>query len=465
MPSESFRRGTPVVILSIAFCLLVAVLATLPASGHAGPQSQPPVLYVIVDALRSDHLSSYGYGRETTPNVDALLAAAGVRFANATTTAPWTCPANAAMLTGRSPGRVGTNFHTYGTSIPAGEVTLAEYLSDAGYYTAGFASAFCIKGSLGFNQGFDHFDDVLAARPPENKARAAEVNARVIEWLDTEWATLGGDEPLFLFVYYFDPHTWWDPLPPYDTWYDATYTGTVTPAVFGVGQSVVSGDLTLSPRDLQHLIALYDGEIRYWDEQLGLLLDHLEDMGLLQDMLVVLSSDHGEMFGEHGKWVHGSSLYEEVLRVPLLVRYPGVITGNRVITAPVQNMDLMPTILAYAGIPLPDNLQAASLLPLLAGATPTATRPVFSEVAAVTDPAHPLYWTAPRTPLRSMRDGDWKLIHPLDGAGNQLYALQEVSPYEGANLAADEPERANAMQRALMDWFFPYRAFLPATRR
>ena len=285
-------------------------------------------------------------------------------------------------------------------------------------------------------------------RPVDNKARAEEVNARVIDWLDTAWAAQGGDQPLFLFVYYFDPHTWYDPLPPYDDWYDATYTGTVTPEQFGVGESVVSGDLVLSPRDLEHVIALYDGEIRYWDEQFGLLLDHLEGMGLLENMLVVLTSDHGEMFGEHGHWVHGSALYEEVLRVPLLVRYPGIVAAGGAISVPVQNMDLMPTLLAYAGIPLPGNLQAASLLPLLAGETPTSTRPVFSEVAALTDPSHPLYWTAPRTPLRSMRADGWKLIHPLDGSGDELFLLAEQSPYEGENVAGEEPLRADQMQQA-----------------
>ncbi len=448
--------------IAAALSLLIAVTAALSA---AGPTTQSAILFVIVDALRSDHVSSYGYARDTTPHLDSLVAGAGARFTNATTTAPWTCPANAAMFTGRSPGRVGTDWHTYATSIPAHEDTLAELLQDAGYYTAGFASTYCIKGSLGFSQGFDHFDDTLALRPVDNKARAEEVNARVIDWLDTAWAAQGGDQPLFLFVYYFDPHTWYDPLPPYDDWYDATYTGTVTPEQFGVGESVVSGDLVLSPRDLEHVIALYDGEIRYWDEQFGLLLDHLEGMGLLENMLVVLTSDHGEMFGEHGHWVHGSALYEEVLRVPLLVRYPGIVAAGGAISVPVQNMDLMPTLLAYAGIPLPGNLQAASLLPLLAGETPTSTRPVFSEVAALTDPSHPLYWTAPRTPLRSMRADGWKLIHPLDGSGDELFLLAEQSPYEGENVAEEEPLRAGQMQQALLEWFFPYRIFLPATER
>jgi arylsulfatase A-like enzyme len=450
------RKPFLIAAFAAALCLLVA----LPAAGRAAPQTQPPILFVIVDALRSDHVSGYGYARETTPNLDAMLADQGARFVNATSTAPWTCPANTAMVTGRSPGRVGTNWHTFGTSIPADEVTLAELLHEAGYYAAGFASTYCIKGSLGFSQGFDHYDDTLATRPVENKARGAEVNARVFDWLDTEWTAHGGAQPLFLFVYYFDPHAWYDPLPPYDTWYDATYTGTVTPDVYGAGETVISGDLTLSPRDLQHVMALYDGEIRYWDEQLGALLEHLDGMGLLDQMLVVLTSDHGEMFGEHGKWVHGGSLYEEVLRVPLLVRYPGVV-ASRTISAPVQNMDLMPTILDFAGIPLPGNLQAVSLLPLLAGETPTATRPIFSEVAAITDPTHPLYWTAPRVPLRSMRANDWKLIHPLDGSGDALYALQAQSPYEGENLVQQEPERAASMQGALLDRFFPHRAYLP----
>lgn len=435
------------------------------ASRHASrtTSATPNIIVIIADTLRSDHLSTYGYGRPTTPNLSAYIADQGVRFDQATTTSPWTCPSNAAMATGRLPSTVGSTWATIANTVPPQETTLAEHLHDAGYYTAGFIStAYCVKASIGFDQGFDHYDDHYVNDPNPEYVRAADINNMVFDWLDTTYTpTISGTQPLYLFLYYFDPHTWYNPPPPYDTLYDPDYTGPITPAVFGHGETAISGELTLSPADLDHLKALYDGEITYWDDQLAQMLDRLDQLDILDNAIIVVTTDHGEMLGEHDKWSHGGSLYEETLRIPLLMRYTGVITAGLTITNPVQNMDLMPTILDYVGLPLPNNLQAVSLRPLIEGQSPPG-RPLYSEVDALNDLSDPLYIFAPRDSLRSLHQEQYKLIAHLNNPqANELYLLEPHSPYETDNLAQQEPDRLTLMRQTLFDWFFPHCLYLP----
>jgi arylsulfatase A-like enzyme len=350
-------------------------------------------------------------------------------------------------------------FRAYNPSIPSDVTTLAEHLQTAGYYTAGFATTYCVKPQLGVSQGFDYYDDVLTAKTAADKARAGQVNQRVLAWLQDRWSSQAGQKPLFLFIYYFDPHVWYDPLPPYDTLYDDSYTGTLTSEVFGIGDDVVFGRLVPSPRDIEHVIALYDGEISYWDHYLGQLLSSLEDMGLFENTLLVVTADHGEMFGEHGIWTHGGALYEEMVRVPLLVRYSGVIPPGSRIATPVQSMDLMPTILDWAGLDLAGltglgGLQAVSLRPLLTGLSAMPERLIYSEVDSLTDEDHPLYHAAPRLPMIAIRQGDWKLIHyPGHPELDELYLLGAGSPYETTNLIAAEPERAGELLEGLPAWY------------
>jgi len=366
-------------------------------------------------------------------------------------------------MTGRNPSSLGVSWDTTANSIPREENTLAEYLHDAGYYTVGFANNYCTRGQLGFDQGFDVYDDHLAyEHTTSNKARAELVNERVTDWLENTWTTeMSGTQPLFLFIYYFDPHTWHDPLDPYDILYDPTYTGTLTPEVFQDGKDVVFGEIVPTARDVEHLIALYDGEIAYWDYHFGQMLIQLENAHVLDNALIIVTSDHGEMFGEHGQWVHGGSLYEEVLRVPLLIRYTGTISPGLVVTTSVQNMDVMPSVLDWVGSDIPDNLQAVSLRPLIEGGTVQLERDVFSEVDASPGPNNP-FWVAPPVALRSIRRDQWKLIHHVGRPNDdELYQLQASSPYESNNLLLVEPDRAGELRQDLFTWFGIHQAHLP----
>jgi arylsulfatase A-like enzyme len=359
------------------------------------------------------------------------------------------------MLTGRTPTSLNSTFRTMKNALPGSAKTLAEYLREAGYYTMGYASTYCVQSKLGFSQGFDHYDDALSSRPGNNKARASEINARAMDWLQRQYLPkIMEKKPLFLFLYYFDGHVWYDPLPPYDTMYDPEYTGPLTPEVYAWGQDIVEGRLLPAERDIEHLKAMYDGEITYWDSQLGQMLIFLEENHLLDNALIIVTSDHGEMFGEHGKWIHTNSLYEEVLRVPLVMRYIGVIPAGGVVTSPVQNYDLMPTILEWVGLPIPEEVQSTSLQDMSLGASGDEQRYLYSEIDALNDHSHALYWIAPKVSIRSVQEGEWKLIHHLENPANdELYHLASGSIYERENNLTTEPDMYHHLLEMLMGWF------------
>ncbi len=421
--------------------------------------TMPNIIFVVVDALRADHVSSYGYERPTTHNLDAMMAAEGVRFEQAITASSWTYPSNAAMLTGRMPSRLGVDWSSFESSIPASETLLAEHLQDAGYYTAGFVNNFYLTDSFGFNRGFDVYETLRGSE------KAEDLNSLALNWLESQWVPQGRPQPLFLFLYYYDPHTWYNPPPPYNTIYDNNYSGPLTTDVYQHGQPVVAGDIVPTARDTEHLIALYDGEITYWDHHFGQIMAQLEGRGLLEDSIIVVTSDHGQMFGEHEKWVHRNSLYEEVLRVPLFIRYDGVTRKGHVAAAPVTTMDLMPTILNLVGLPIPNGLDGLSLRYQAQGGPANPNRLIFAEMESELSPSAPGHWIAPPSDLRSVRRGDWKYIHHVGpDASGELYELQPDSLYEQEDLAEAEGEmRENLLGRLRLQFRLPERfSFLSA---
>ena len=316
-----------------------------------------------------------------------------------------------------------------------------------------------IRKTYGFDRGYDHYDDSATYGYPNSAQNMAqEVNQRTLAWLD---ANRDPNKPLFLYIYYFDPHSWYNPPAPYDTLYDNTYTGAVTPEVIEDGQSIVGGTVTPTARDMEHILALYDGEIAYWDAKFGEMLTALQSRGLLDNTLLTVTADHGESFGEHEKWAHAGSLYEEAMRVPLLMRYTGVIGADTSRSVPVSNMDLMPTLLDYAGVTPPEGLSAVSLRPLIEGSQP-AQRDVFCEVDGMNDPAHWIYWNAARTDLRAVYRDEWKYIHHVGRPEeDELYQLNGASVYETTNLLTSEPAMAQALRQAVMHNFSLWKIVLP----
>jgi arylsulfatase A-like enzyme len=288
------------------------------------------VVLISIDTLRRDHVGAYGYPKPTTPRLDAL-ARGGLVCDDAVSVSSWTLPAHLSMLTSTDPGvHGGIDMNVgYNRKPP----TLATMMRAAGFTTRAVTSHLYVSGVYGLDVGFDHLEY-------NQYHRAPEVAGRAIDLLDRF-----GDRPFFVFLHFYDPHWHYDPHETTTKLFEAEYRGTLS------GKWGDFKDLDpakVAPADMAHMLALYDGEIRFTDDEVGRVLDHLRARGLDRSTLVVVTSDHGEEFGEHGSWEHQKTLYEEVLRIPLIVNGPGVASRREM--APVSLLDVAPTVLAWAGV-------------------------------------------------------------------------------------------------------------------
>ncbi len=302
------------------------------------------VVLISIDTLRRDHLSLYGYPRRTTPGLEGLARGAVV-FEDVVSTSSWTLPAHASLLTSTSPSVHGATRSKFGLSpsFPG----LPRLLGDAGYFTQAMVTHVYLSKEYGFGEGFDRHRYF-----PET--RAEEVTAQAIHFLEAR-----GDSDFFLFLHYYDPHWHYDPPAPYDRAFDPTYQGEAT----GIWWDFKELDArSIDARDLNHIQALYDGEILYTDRQLERLFQEMKRLGVFQNALVVVTSDHGEEFLDHGQWEHQKTLYEEQLRVPLLIKFPNAAMGSRRVSGQVSLVDVAPTVLAALGVPAPPTFEGRSLL-------------------------------------------------------------------------------------------------------
>lgn len=373
--------------------ILVAALAL---SAVAGVRSETPptnVLLITLDTVRADHLGSYGYQAAATPSLDRL-AREGVRFADATSQAPLTGPAHAALLTGVYPARYGLRDNA-STPIPADRPTLAEILRRAGYRTAAFVSAFVLDRAYGFDQGFDVFDSRFSGYASQDKrsvSRTAEdVVKGALRWL--ERAPPG--RPFFAWVHFYDAHAPYSPPEPYRTRFS---------------------------------VSAYDGEIAYVDSAVGKLIASLERRGLLDRTLVVAIADHGEGLGDHGEVQHGVFLYDSVLHVPWLLRLPGRQRAGSVVNEQVRSVDLLPTVLELLGVRVPRGLDGVSVVGPMRGQARAKVPPSYAE-SFYGKLLHG--WSE----TYSLRVGEWKLI---DAPRPELYDLRKDGR-EAANLVDQKP--------------------------
>lgn len=349
---------------------LVLVPLILVLSG-CGAKPGGNIILIIVDTVRADHLGCYGYHRDTTPCIDSL-AARGVRYTRVTAGEPWTLPSMATIFTGLLP--LEHNARRRGDSyfgIDQAAVTLTESLGGAGYRTAAFFNVIFMNQDFGFHQGFHHFDCASSLGSGSDRNAARTVDA-VLEWLDT--GGVSGDG-LFLAVHFYDPHLTYSPPDSFaDLWRDLDYSG-LFDEDWGRREAVVDvnrGVTPISPEDLFNLEALYDGELAYTDNQIGRLLSGLRQRGITGNALVILVADHGEEFLDHGKLGHAHTLFEELIHVPLVISGPGfgegVVDGSN-----LSQADIMPTVLEWAGVPVPEGLFGVSLLS--GGASPDRAVP------------------------------------------------------------------------------------------
>lgn len=407
-----------------------------PSGTVAGPGALPRnlVLYVI-DTLRADHTSTYGYERPTTPHLDRL-AREGTTFERAYSVGSWTRPAIATLFTGLRPAshRVGVD-----RGLGPWPLTIAERFRGAGWSTRAFVTNVqLVPHSLGFDRGFERF---LAFPGGDGAmlATTAEVNPHLLRELETS-----RDEKLFLYVHTIDPHAPYDPPACYEGLFgDASYDGSI-----GARDTFAAAlrARTMSSADVAHVRDLYDEEIRFQDEMLGTLLDRLAAAGLDRDTVVVVTSDHGEELGDHGDWEHGQRAWEELLRVPLVVRWPGRpdLAGRRV-TEPVQIVDLLPTLLSSFGLPPAPEARGRNLLPVVAG---SSGRPGDSPQRAAAPAGSPGRPSEPVPVLTTELCDGWDLLSiQRDG-----WKLVRRRPREGApedhlfHLASDPGERRDRVK-------------------
>ena len=423
--------------------LLLGVLACSPGVPPRG------VVVVVVDSLRADHLGAYGYDRPTSPRIDAFAADA-VRFADPTSPAPWTLPSLATLMTSLYPSVHGAHspsdlgdmtwyfqpreFRAF-SALHESRLTLAEVLRDAGFATWGAVQGSYPTGVFGMSQGFETFR--------ENATPGVRFD------LEDAFAWLDAKEPkrFLIYLHVMEVHAPYTPIEirprahrkldpermPYYReavaeerlrflqWdFDPGYHGPTDGSRENLRASARPG-ARVRARDVQHLVALYDRGIAYVDHWMGELIDGLRERELYDETIVVLTSDHGEEFFEHGRLEHSFSYYEEMLKVPLIVRVPGVRQGV-VVDQTVGLVDVLPTLLDWLEIPEPDGLQGRSLRPWFGG----DKAPGWEYVGEA-----------------SFRNGDLALLGPgwkyirSGGGSEELYDLV-ADPDESTNRCAEQ---------------------------
>lgn len=334
-----------------------------------GPPTPPNLVLITLDTTRWDHLGAYGYAGGTTPQLDRF-AESSVVYDRAYSTSSWTLPSHASMLTGLLPmehgaqtvANGGNRSLGYGVrSLQDSFTTLPELLLEAGYRTGAVVAGPALRRELGLAQGFEIYDDDLSKpRHMLHGKRAEEVTDAAVRLVDEF-----GAGPYFLFVNFFDPHAPYRPPAPFDR-------GLANPDEIAQGESLVKNLLNETPakalsdysdaerRWIERLLAGYDAEIRYMDSHLGRLLDAIAAGPRGDQTLIAITADHGESFGEHYYVSHGAHLYDDNVRVPLLVRYPQTREASRVSTA-VQNLRLFQMFAAAAGIRIPAEVDPIGL--------------------------------------------------------------------------------------------------------
>ena len=348
--------------------------AAAPPSSDSPAAAGPPIILVAVDTLRPDHLPIYGYTKKTAPAL-TNLAESSVVFDRAFTTAPKTAPAFASLFTGMYPHRHGLRI--LGQELHEENVTLAERLAAAGYDTAGFVSSTVMIDRLsGLAQGFGHWDDRMPSRElnRDNYERTARGTMdAALAWLS---ATAEAPAPFFLFVHLIDPHGPYLPPSMFRVRFARRQGPEIDPAKVPEFQRLPGAEVVGDYLDA------YDGEVNYADFELGRLMTELIDREILDEALVIFTADHGESFGEDGFWFrHGKTLHEVSTRIPLVVKPPGgrLESVDPRSAGTVSLIDLAPTILDYAGLDAPTDLDGLSLRPVLEGRSAARERIVFSE--------------------------------------------------------------------------------------
>lgn len=443
-------------------------------------KGKPNVILITLDTTRADHLSCYGYRRKTTPHLDKF-AKESLLFRNAYSTASWTLPAHASLFTGLYPskhgahGRMDVWVWDLGARLSDQFTTLAEVLRNESYRTAGVIGGPFCSSHFGLAQGFDYYNDDLLNIKPDldyfmlykiigrfiplrdlafrygfSGARiASQINDIVFNWLDKNY-----EYPFFLFINYYDSHSPFAAPSPYDRLYEGkdekiiknpkSVEKEINYCVreWALIQSVLSGKHNLSVKEKNHFISQYDGKISCLDFHLGKLFQKLKSLDIYDQTMIIVASDHGESFGEHHLMFHNLALYDNLLKVPLIIKYPSSMKKTGIVEYPVSLVDILPEILITLKISVPDQIQG---LPLGEKRLKGIIAENYKQKYFVKLFPHRF-----DKDLRTIIKDNFKYIWSSDGK-NELYDLSR-DPQELHNLVDELPRKGKEMQTTLDMW-------------
>lgn len=429
--------------------------------------NKPNIIIITMDTTRRDHLSCYGYNEQTTPNLEGL-AKENLIFENAYSTSSWTLPAHASLFTGLYPSKHGAYVKEglWGYKVlNEKNITLAEILSQHGYKTAGFIGGYFCSSFFGMSQGFDYYNenlinlfaefgnffvtgiyrslfpvrDIFEKHGFAGKRIAPQINRSAFKWIKKNCQA-----PFFLFLNYFDPH---HPYYPLDDSQLRHLSG--VPVERGgyveweerLVNKILRRKHALTGKEKKYLLDRYDSEIKQMDSAIGELLKLLKELGMYDNCIIIITSDHGESFGEHGLMLHTPAVYEELVKVPLIVKYPKAHNKSGRVSAPISLVDIMPEVLTVIGMPIPQGVQGV----------PFSQRRQNVIVERYKDKSWK--WTAYPFGERSicaLYEGNYKYLWASDGK-NELYNLSD-DPQELNNLLEQMPGIASEMGKKLGQW-------------
>jgi len=491
-PRLSRRSVVRAAAMSVASVAILSVVPLTRAMSQRSPNRQharglfdtkgsdtgeqaPNFVLITIDTLRADHLGCYGHPFIKTPALDGL-AAQGARFGMHIVQQPQTNPSHASIFSGMYPSSSGVRVHMV-DKMPDRLETMATLFSRAGYSTAGLYSWLSFDPEYSnFQRGFDTYRDLATNAPailsnPLVQQAAAEyrvarqyltvprlvsdvthidqkveneAKGRADVTTDAAIAQLHAfqNKPFFLWVHYFDPHYPFQPPESFINMYDPDYQGPITTDIQTV-YDIQLGRIKPGDRDLRHLLALYQGEISFLDSHLARFFSTMDQLGVTQNTVVAVTSDHGESFAEHadfedkGNIFHPHSLYNVEQRTPLLLRYPRRVKPGTVIQAPTQAIDLLPTFMDLAGLPIPAQVQGATLTPLLSGTDDGAGRIAFA--------------TMPDFVFTGVTTPRYKLMQNNATGQHRLFDLV-ADPQESTDLSAAQPDVTSQLADRLHTW-------------
>jgi arylsulfatase A-like enzyme len=437
-----FKRGLKRSAWLLSFGLLLPALALLSGCGKEPGYN---LLIITIDTLRADHLTCYGYDRPTSPRIDKF-AEEGVLFENVACQSSQTLPSHASIFIGTNPRTHLAISHE--SPVDPAQTTLAEMLKEQGYVTGAFISSHALDSKYGLDQGFDEYWEVhkeltiMERQLLKGKQQDPTADA-VLAWLEANTASR-----FFLWIHWFYPHRPYDPPPRYLQAFAGGYSGLASSEPEFI-MKVWREQIDLSQNDIDHLTGRYDGEIAFTDAQVGRILDALGSMDLLDNTIVIITSDHGEILYDHERYFgHDIALYDECLMIPLIIYVPGLDPASRRIGPLVQSLDILPTALELLGLDCPSYAEGRSLLPLMGGSGESTVDYAFSETFPFPEKCPPRH---------AVRTAGSKLIWKEEQEGplaKEYYDLT-TDPGETSNLFLGQPASASHLDSVLTAWTKP----------